>query len=111
MVSLPTSRCVAIGEPLTWLLSASLQVIDRPKGVEEKASGDEFVRNTVHCSQSASVSYTMLPLAGEGPIQPLSSLFDEIMRNPGGWYVNVHTVESERIAPDKGQIRGQLVRA
>jgi hypothetical protein len=28
--------------------------------------------------------------------------------NPFGFYLNVHTVESERLAPDKGQIRGQL---
>lgn len=61
----------------------------------------------------SSSDYSALPLASPKPgaFNSLPPSLDAIKANPGNYYVNVHTVESERIAPDKGSIRGQLSRA
>jgi hypothetical protein len=61
-------------------------------------------------SPDSTASYSALPLASPKPggLKSLEASLDAIRANPFGFYVNVHTVESERLAPDKGQIRGQL---
>ena len=62
------------------------------------------------CLQRASATYAALPLASPKPggFRALRPSFDAIRADPFGYYVNVHTQASERIAPDNGQIRGQL---
>ena len=67
------------------------------------------------CQQGMRASYDLLPLAQKALDDDLvlsaGQVLQQVSAYPGGWYINVHTVRSEQVAPGKGQIRGQLVRA
>lgn len=68
------------------------------------------------CQQGMRASYDLLPLAqkvlgDDELVLSAEQVMQQVTADPGGFYVNVHTTRSEQVAPGKGQIRGQLVRA
>jgi hypothetical protein len=68
------------------------------------------------CQQGMRASYELLPLAqkvlgDDELVVSAEQVLQQVASDPGGFYVNVHTIRSERLAPGKGQIRGQLARA